>query len=375
MNRQRGTSLITINGLRRVFRSQHGDGVALDNVDLHVPKGEFCVLLGPSGSGKTTLLRCVAGLERPDAGQVTLGDTIVYSSADGVFESPEDRNLGMVFQSYAIWPHLTVFENVALPLRRGNRRLPKKEIKERVRSTLELVGMAEYEDRPAPFLSGGQQQRVALARALAIQPLILLMDEPLSNLDARLRYEVRTDMRSLIDRIGLTTLYVTHDQEEAMALGDKIVVMDTGKIVQSGSAEELFGMSVNPQVAEFFGSVNWIEGVVEEPGIVAVPFGRIRAEASKSFSRNQLVWLGVRPGSIRIHTLQPNDEVNCVRGTVIDEMFLGDRREIRVRVPEMELSAIISMDLGVLDGVVYLHMPSDRILCYRKEARSIKKIG
>ena len=217
--------MIGIHSLRKTFKTGTDSVQAVDGVDLQVNEREFFVLLGLSGSGKTTLLRCVAGLERPDAGEIFLGEQIVSSAEEGIFITPEDRAIGMVFQSYAVWPHMTVFENVAFPLTDGKRRLPRSKVRDRVMGALEMVQLSALADRPVPFLSGGQQQRVALARALAVEPKVLLMDEPLSNLDARLREEVRDEIRSLAKKLAITVLYVTHDQVEAMALADRIAVM------------------------------------------------------------------------------------------------------------------------------------------------------
>src|SRR5881392_2765255 len=234
----------------RNVSKRFGDFVALDDVSLDVESGTLVALLGPSGSGKTTLLRCVAGLERPDSGEITLGTRVAFSSKQRLFVQAEEREIGMVFQSYAIWPHLTVFENVALPLTQGRRKPPKARVRERVSEALRLVEMDDYADRPAPLLSGGQQQRVALARALAINPKVLLMDEPLSNLDARLREEVRTKIKKLVGELGVTVLYVTHDQVEAMVLADRIAVMAGGKVLQIGAAQELYHFPLSRRVAE-----------------------------------------------------------------------------------------------------------------------------
>src|SRR5215468_11231033 len=209
--------------LEKVSRN-FGEFVAVSSVDLRVNEGEFVTLLGPSGCGKTTTLRMVAGLEQNTGGRILIGDEIVSDAARGVFVPSEHRRLGMVFQSYAIWPHMTVFENVAYPLR--VRRRPAAEIRDLVMRTLRLVEMEGFAERPAPALSGGQQQRVAIARALVFEPKVLLLDEPLSNLDAKLRLQMGDEFRAIQKRLGMTTLYVTHDQSEAMALSDRVVVMD-----------------------------------------------------------------------------------------------------------------------------------------------------
>jgi len=211
--------------------------VAVDNVSLNIDEGEFLTLLGPSGCGKTTTLRCVAGLEHPEQGTISIDDKVVSSSEKNIFLPPDKRALGMVFQSYAIWPNMTVFDNVAFGL--SIRNTPKLEIRDRVEQVLKQVRMEEYASRYATELSGGQQQRVAVARALAFNPRALLFDEPLSNLDAKLREDMRIELVSIQKRIGISSFYVTHDQIEAMAISDRIAIMNKGKIVQVGSPEEI----------------------------------------------------------------------------------------------------------------------------------------
>ena len=246
--------------LEKVGRN-FGEFAAVSEVDLRVNEGEFVTLLGPSGCGKTTTLRMVAGLEQNTAGRISIDNEVVSDAARGIFVPSERRRLGMVFQSYAIWPHMTVFENVAYPLR--VRRRPAAEIRELVSKTLSLVEMEGFADRPAPALSGGQQQRVAIARALVFEPKVLLLDEPLSNLDAKLRLQMGDEFRAIQRRLGMTTLYVTHDQSEAMALSDRVVVMDRGRIQQVGAPEEIYRYPTNRTVAAFFGTPNLLDAEVE----------------------------------------------------------------------------------------------------------------
>src|SRR5689334_867354 len=267
--------MIRMRSLKKTFSGSAERVQAVDYVDLQLEEKEFFVLLGLSGSGKTTLLRCVAGLEKPDAGEICLGAQIVSSAELGIFVPPEDRGLGMVFQSYAVWPHMTVFNNVAFPLASGKRKLQRARLKDRVMSALDLVQLAPLADRPVPFLSGGQQQRVALARALAVEPKVLLMDEPLSNLDARLREEVRDEIRSLAKKLGITVLYVTHDQVEAMALADRIAVMSAGRILQIGAPRELYDRPATRSVGSFLGSMNELQGTASEGGGIKTRLGKI----------------------------------------------------------------------------------------------------
>ncbi|MDW8006422.1 MAG: ABC transporter ATP-binding protein [Thermomicrobium sp.] len=236
-----------------------GAATILRSVDLVVEDGELFTLLGPSGCGKTTLLRTIAGLERPNAGQIWIDDRLVNDAARGVLVPPEARNVGFVFQSYALWPHMTVAENVAFPLKM--RRRPASEIRERVHWALEMVGLAPFASRPVTALSGGQQQRVAIARAIVAQPRLLLMDEPLSNLDADLRREVRDEIRKLQQTLGITTIYVTHDQEEAFAISDRIAVMEAGVVLQVGTPQELYERPAVDFVARFLGQLV-VEGTI-----------------------------------------------------------------------------------------------------------------
>src|SRR4029079_18355371 len=216
-----------------------------------VPAGEIVVLLGPSGCGKTTTLRCVAGLEHPTAGLIGIGGRTVSAPAEGILVPPRLRNIGMVFQSYAVWPHMTVRQNVNYPLRQ--RKVPHAESLSKVGDVLELVGLAEYAERPVVSLSGGQMQRVALARSLVYRPQLLLLDEPLSNLDAKLRLRLRDDLRTILKQTGMTALYVTHDQAEAVVLGDRIGVMRDGKLLQMGTPDEIYNRPADLFVANFTG--------------------------------------------------------------------------------------------------------------------------
>ena len=243
--------------------SKHFGGVrAVDNVSLAVADGRLLTLLGPSGCGKTTTLRMIAGLEVNDTGRIVIGDRVVSDAAASVFVAPERRDIGMVFQSYAIWPHMTVFANVAYPLE--VRRRPATEVRERVGATLRLMQMEHLADRQATMLSGGQQQRVAIARALVFQPRVLLMDEPLSNLDAQLREQMRLELRALQQRLGITTVYVTHDQEEAMVLSDEIALVHEGRVLQIADPATIYTRPASRTVAAFFGTPNLLSAKVRE---------------------------------------------------------------------------------------------------------------
>jgi iron(III) transport system ATP-binding protein len=325
--------------------SRHfGDFIAVDDVDLRVAEGEFVTLLGPSGCGKTTTLRMVAGLEQNTGGRISIDNEIVSDAASRVFVPSERRRLGMVFQSYAIWPHMTVFENVAYPLR--VRRRPTDEIRDRVLKTLRLVEMESFAERPAPALSGGQQQRVAIARALVFEPKVLLLDEPLSNLDAKLRLQMGDEFRAIQKRLGMTTLYVTHDQSEAMALSDRVVVMDRGRIQQVGAPEEIYRYPANRTVAGFFGTPNLLPASVEactrvDGGRVrldvAGPGWRGRCEAATEVPTGRAVTVMVRPEDIRISSGATDDGLRW-SGRIAHTIFRGATRSIFVETEQGRLN-------------------------------------
>src|SRR5207248_2672236 len=238
--------MLTVKGLCTDYLGERGQAIrAANNVSFDVPPGKLFTLLGPSGCGKTTTLRSIAGLARPLLGEISVGDEVVYSSGRNVFIPPNQRGLGMVFQSYAIWPHMTVYENAAFPLPAGRRRAGRRDIEERVMRVLKTVDLEEMAGREATKLSGGQQQRLALARALVMEPRVLLLDEPLSNLDAKLRERMRFELKRLQRELGITTVYVTHDQTEALALSHAIAVMNRGRIEQIGTPREIYERPVN----------------------------------------------------------------------------------------------------------------------------------
>jgi iron(III) transport system ATP-binding protein len=345
--------------------SKHfGEAKAVDTIELAVEHGEFVTLLGPSGCGKTTTLRMIAGLERNDSGSIVIGDRIVSDAAAGLFVPPDQRRLGMVFQSYAIWPHMTVFDNVAYPL--SVRRVPKAEIRERVAKALTLVEMDRFADRPAPALSGGQQQRVAIARALIFEPEVLLLDEPLSNLDARLRAQMGEEFRFLQRRLKITTIYVTHDQEEAMALSDRVVVMQRGLVLQSGAPEAVYRRPASAEVAAFFGTPNLIEATVRgsrpngEGHVLSIeaPLGAGECRASGAHRDGDKVLVMVRPEDVAL--AQPGtparDGQFAWPGRVVDGVFRGPRRSLTVETASkrfhVECPATRAMAVG--DSVTLL---------------------
>jgi iron(III) transport system ATP-binding protein len=329
-------TIISIRRLNKTYPSNRGPVRAVLDVDLEVAENEFVVLLGPSGCGKTTTLRCVAGLERPDSGEITIGGELVNSPQQGVYVQPERRDIGMVFQSYAVWPHLNVYQNVALPLTDGRRRMPAAEVRERVMECLQLVQLDGLADRPVTDLSGGQQQRVALARAIVTRPMVLLMDEPLSNLDARLREEMRFELRKIASTVGVTTLYVTHDQAEALSLGDKICVMNKGAIQQVGSPEDVYSRPPNLFVAQFVGEMNFIKGTVSGAGEVQSALGKQFHALPPGSRVGAPVTLAIRPQHLDLGAVG-NGGANGCAGAVRSRSFLGDAVLYEIGVGEVSL--------------------------------------
>ncbi|HEX9878947.1 MAG TPA: ABC transporter ATP-binding protein [Candidatus Binatia bacterium] len=368
--------MIAVTGVKKVFQARERAVTALKEIHLQVAEGEFFVLLGPSGSGKTTLLRCIAGLETPDEGDILLGDRLVYSSSRRVNLGPEYRGIGMVFQSYAIWPHMTVFENIALPLKHGKRKIPKSMVRERVHKVLGLINMEGYANRPAPQLSGGQQQRVALARALAVEPSLLLMDEPLSNLDARLREEVRTELKAVVRRVGLTVLYVTHDQTEAMDLADRAAVMHGGEILQVGRAEDLYAYPVEPRVGQFLGSMNWIRGKVQAGEKVMTPLGVLHITGTDGAAPGTPVLLGVRPECVELSNdpHRGDSDAGSFPCKIISETFMGNYRVYSLTVGSQTLVAN-RMSSERLEGQLYVQIPRANIRLFVDKGTEPAEIG
>lgn len=332
-----------------------GDVRAVDGIDLRVATGESVVLLGPSGCGKTTTLRSVAGFIQPDGGEILLDGTVVATESNML--PPEKRNLGMVFQNYAVWPHRTVFQNVAygLVIQKHSRR----EVAQRVKRGLELVQLTGLDDRYPGELSGGQQQRVALARSIVTEPTMLLLDEPLSNLDAGLREEMRFELKELQERIHMTTLYVTHDQEEALVLADRIVVMNSGNIEQLGSPREIYLRPATRFVATFVGINNIVEGNVDE---IDVAKGRVRvaqelgepfwASASKDkatgLAKGAPVAVSVRPEAILVNGAAGTAQNPAISAKVHASAFLGNRFDLRLEIRGQEFRCQVpNMDFGV----------------------------
>ena len=307
---------------------RYGEATAVNGVSFTVGQGEHLTLLGPSGCGKTTTLRAIAGLEQPASGSITIDGRAMFDGAKRINVPTEDRGVSMVFQSYAVWPHMTVFDNVAYGLR--VRKQDKGEIQANVERALDLVQMRHLADRGASKLSGGQQQRVALARAVAFSPTVVLFDEPLSNLDAKLRAEMRVELRELQRRLGITAVYVTHDQEEALAISDRVVVMNVGVIEQIGTPEEIYNRPKSHFVADFVGSANIIKGKLTGPGTFATEGGvplRVTAPHAPSGAETEVA---LRTAYIGV-AANPGD--NQVAGTVHQRLFHGDFVQYIVDTP------------------------------------------
>ncbi len=376
---------IALDNLSKSF----GALVAVDGATLTAADGELLTLLGPSGCGKTTTLRMIAGLEEPSGGSIRIGERMVYDRARGIDVPAETRGLGMVFQSYAIWPHMTVAENVAYPLRM--RHVGRARQRELVDKVLDLVGLGGLGDKPSPLLSGGQQQRVALARALVFEPALLLLDEPLSNLDAKLREQMRFELRIMQQRVGLTAVYVTHDQEEALTLSDRLVVMNHGEIEQIGTPTEVYEHPATRFVAQFIGKGNMIDvagGVDWQPSgarltlhsgsgttEIQIPSGSIRTEPAKKATAvtegksSPAASLFVRPEKIEIGNGARNATKSAqavhLPGRVLGRAYVGNRAEYLVMINDatsLKVESSTDVTVGAGSEVMLSIAPEDMVL-------------
>ncbi|MFC3053239.1 ABC transporter ATP-binding protein [Kordiimonas pumila] len=330
-----------------------GDVKAVDNVSITVQDGEFLTLLGPSGCGKSTTLFAVAGLDTPTSGKISVDDEVFYDSASNVLVEPEKRNCGLVFQSYALWPHMSVGKNLAFPLEIRN--VPSNERKKRIMEALDLVEMQDYVDRFPHELSGGQQQRVALARTLVYEPRLMLLDEPLSNLDAKLRIKARHWLKELQNRLGFTTIYVTHDQVEALSLSDRIAVMQGGNLIQIGTPEEIYKNPASPFVADFIGASNFLEGVVQacEGTNVSVTLNGgqvIKTIARKPLKKGQKVQVALRPENIHVVSASGKPEHdNLLNVSIKDRDYLGARFQYMLAIDAGEIRMETEANLDVAE--------------------------
>jgi len=344
----------------------------LSEIDIHIKDGEFFTLLGPSGCGKSTTLSCLAGLEKPTSGHIAIGDVVFFDSDDHTYVPPEARNLGMVFQSYALWPHMTLEQNLAMPL--NIRKVPKAEQKTLIYEALDKVGMAHLMKRYPHQLSGGQQQRIALARALVYSPRVLLLDEPLSNLDAKLREQARVWLKRLQTELGITTIYVTHDQEEALAMSDRIAVMSNGNLMQVGTPEEIYETPATAEVAAFIGKSNFIDGTIESvsngTATISTEDGGavIEAPLDGAFAAGDAVTVAFRPERATLvptAAAEPEESV-VLSGTVIAASYVGSRVEYAVKFGRRTL--LVDHYRSGFSGEVGISVPFDAVRVYPRTA-------
>jgi iron(III) transport system ATP-binding protein len=336
--------MLSVRNITTEYRNGRIAVQAARDISFEVAKGKLFTLLGPSGCGKTTTLRSIAGLERPVSGEIEAAGRVVFSARQNIFVALNRRNFGMVFQSYAIWPHMTVLQNASFPLEvRGG--LSRSAIRERAMRVLDSVALAQLADREATKLSGGQQQRLALARALVMEPDLLLLDEPLSNLDARLRERMRLELKRIQRELSITTLYVTHDQAEALALSHEIAVMNEGRIVQIGNPRSVYEKPRDRFVAEFIGSSNFIDGEVlggdTRAGAwrVRTKLGDLSAFSEAPLSARAKVTVSVRPENVEVHDSDPGGTANLFQAVIEAKIFQGDFSEFQLRAGDVVLLA------------------------------------
>lgn len=370
-----GAPFVSVQDLRKSFRRSAGAEVrAVNGISFDVAAGEMVAIVGPSGCGKTSLLRCIAGLERPSSGKIVLGGTTVSGDHGDPFIPPEDRGIGMMFQSYALWPHMTVFQNVAYPLRRI--RVPRAEIAERVDDVLQRVGLAGLRDEAPGHLSGGQQQRVALARSLVAAPGVILFDEPLSNVDAKVREELRLELVQMHRDFGFAGLYVTHDQDDAMQVCDRLIVLREGEIAQSGSPIAVYGRPNSCYVAEFVGVANKLDGrrATDSPSgsiRVETAIGSLSVVLDEWTPDDQDVAVLGRPHQVILHSQRPTHQsVNIFEGAILGRMFMGARVQYLVTIGDTVIRAWASAGAFELNQRVWVSIDPAALLVRRREDRA-----
>ncbi|MDA1326200.1 MAG: ABC transporter ATP-binding protein [Proteobacteria bacterium] len=368
--------MLAVEKLFKQYTSEDGTpGGGVFGASFEIAEGELFTLLGPSGCGKTTTLRSIAGLEKPEGGRITLAGRAIYDAAQGLNIPMYERNIGMVFQSYAIWPHMNVFENAAYPLKvtRGHG-LNAGQIREKVRGVLAMVGLEEFINRPSTQLSGGQQQRLALARALTREPALLLLDEPLSNLDAQLREQMRAELKRLQRETGVTAIYVTHDQSEALAISDRIAVMENGLIKQIGPPKDIYERPTSEFVANFIGSTNLLRGALKSDatagsvGMIETRLGHLTCSFTADVKASPTVGVVIRPENVVIEPAQSDaaaaiPETNRCDGTVVNETYLGEIVEYETRVGKETILIRTRPGKAISPGdAVVVHFPPSQTL-------------
>ena len=356
-------AFIEIQNLFKRFK----DVVAINRIELEVNKGELLTLLGPSGCGKTTTLRCIAGLEKPEEGDIIIDGNPMLSKG---FVQPSKRGIGMVFQNYAVWPHMKVFNNIVYGLKL--QKAPRQSLKEKAQKVLELVGLEGLEDRYPSQLSGGQQQRVALARALVTNPKVLLLDEPLSNLDAKLREELRFEIKSLVRRMGITSVYVTHDQAEAMVISDRIAVMNAGNVIQIGTADEIYQRPANKFVADFIGTMNFIPGKIEQADTatgettVLTEMGETilcKISGKTTPSPGETVFASIRPEDVTVSAEPPQVTENVYSGTIAHKAYMGNLLYYFVKIKDTMIRVQVPHQMPQEEGeALYIYLDPARCM-------------
>ena len=366
MTTQTPNPMLKVDNLVKIYKTDYGDVRAVSGINFEVGEGEVVTLLGPSGCGKTTTLRCIAGLERPDGGAISIDSERVYEHT-GRHTPTHSRPIAMVFQSYAIWPHMSVFENVAYPLKVGKVKYNKSDIQDRVSQALTMVRIPELAGRSATMLSGGQQQRVAVARALVKEPKLLLLDEPLSNLDAKLREDMRLEFKELFNRTGISAVYVTHDLLEALVLSDKVIVMNHGDIAQEGTPREVYSQPRDEFVADFMGAGNLLPGevtdITADRATISVSFGTLVAPLVAGVKTGDNVTVTIRPEGVFLSDSADAQGGPSFECSVSTDAFLGNHIEYLIKLGEQPLrvrsQSINEATLHKTGSTIYIHIPPD----------------
>jgi len=375
--------MLDVEKLHKQYTSEDGTpGGGVFGASFDIAEGELFTLLGPSGCGKTTTLRSIAGLEQPEGGRITLAGRAIYDAPQDINVPMYERDIGMVFQSYAIWPHMNVYENAAYPLKvTRDHGLNASQIRDKVRGVLALVGLEDYINRPSTQLSGGQQQRLALARALTREPALLLLDEPLSNLDAQLREQMRAELKRLQRETGVTAIYVTHDQSEALAISDRIAVMNQGLIMQIGPPKEIYERPTSEFVANFIGTTNLFRGALKSDatagsvGVIETPLGNLTCSFTADVKASPAVGVVIRPENVVVEPVAGDEaasmpDTNRCEGSLVNETYLGEIVEYEIKVGDETILIRTKPSKTITPGdSVMLHFPPSQTLALIEDTR------